>query len=170
MKLSTLFLAFAQATIALSSAHIASPSPDDEHGVLNATNPDTNNELIARDCWNAKREELSVDLPWDTDAGTCDPNSDDWGDAFQCQIAQAHADISSLTLSRAPAPPSVASGPAPPSVASNPAGLSPKLASTTLSNIPVLGSIARRPGGISPDLARVFNPKTGGQSAYARKP
>ncbi|KAI4209958.1 MAG: hypothetical protein LQ349_009510 [Xanthoria aureola] len=37
MKLSTLLLAATQITIALSSAHIASPSPDDEHGVLNAT-------------------------------------------------------------------------------------------------------------------------------------
>ncbi|KAI4096183.1 MAG: hypothetical protein LQ339_007030 [Xanthoria mediterranea] len=54
MKLSTLLLLATQTAIALSSAHIASPSPDDEHGVLSATPEDTNN-LVARACWNGTK-------------------------------------------------------------------------------------------------------------------
>ncbi|KAL8812539.1 MAG: hypothetical protein Q9223_007265 [Gallowayella weberi] len=97
--------------------------------------PDFRNEDVWFFHWYTDDRGLSIGgAPWEgTDASTCDPNSDDWGDAFHCQIAQAHADNSSLTLSQA-AIPSIASG----------------------SNA------------ISPELARVFHPKSGGQSAYAQ--
>ncbi|KAL8833427.1 MAG: hypothetical protein Q9170_004270 [Blastenia crenularia] len=81
--------------------------------------PDYRNENIWFFHWYTDDRGLSVGTPWDgIDAGTCDPNTDDWGDAFHCQIAQAHAENSSLTLSEESLP----------SIASGSDGISPELA------------------------------------------
>ena len=64
MKLSTLLLLATQTTIALSAAHIASPSPDDEHGVLNKATPKDTNNLVARACWNGAYYGCSKGYCW----------------------------------------------------------------------------------------------------------
>lgn len=68
--------------------------------MFSITEPDKHNDKVWFFHWYTDDRGLSSSPPWaDVDANACDPNSDDWGNAFHCQIAKARAGNDTLTLS-----------------------------------------------------------------------